>query len=167
MPERAIIKVKTRIQHTKPRYNTLKIKTEVRMNLSKKLVVILSCSFFVACGNSGDTKSSGKTTPASDTPAAAKPAAAAAPSKGLELIGGSDCTTCHRLQQSSTGAAIGPAYSEVAKKYSPAADTTINRLVKKIMAGGSGVWGSIPMTPHPALKEADIKEMLSYIMSLK
>jgi cytochrome c len=35
------------------------------------------------------------------------------------------------------------------------------------MIGGSGVWGAIPMTPHPALKEADIKEMLTYIMSLK
>ncbi len=138
------------------------------MNLNKKLVVILSCSLFMACNNSGDTKSSDKTAPAtSDTPTAAKPTVAAASSKGLELIGGSDCTTCHRLQKSSSGAAIGPAYSEVAKKYSPAADTTINRLVKKIMAGGSGVWGAIPMTPHPALKEADIKEMLTYIMSLK
>ncbi len=138
------------------------------MNLSKKLVVILTCSFFVACGNSGETKSADKV-PAKtiDTPAAAKPEVASAGSKGLELIGGSDCTTCHRLQQTSTGAAIGPAYSEVAKKYSPAADTTINRLVKKIISGGSGVWGVIPMTPHPALKEADIKEMLTYIMSLK
>ncbi|MDR3714611.1 MAG: c-type cytochrome [Puia sp.] len=136
------------------------------MNLSKSLVVIFSCSLFAACGNSGDTKTS--TTPAPDTTASAKPATvAAAPSKGLELIGGSDCTTCHRLQQSGSGPAIGPAYSEVARKYSPAADTTIARLVKKIETGGSGVWGTIPMTPHPALKEADIKEMLTYIMSLK
>lgn len=138
------------------------------MNLSKKLVVILSCSLFVACGNSGDTKSSDKTTAAADTPAASTPpVVAAASSKGLELIGASDCTTCHRLQQTGSGAAIGPAYSEVAKKYSPAPDTTINRLVKKIMTGGSGVWGVVPMTPHPALKEADIREMLTYIMSLK
>jgi cytochrome c len=84
------------------------------------------------------------------------------------LIGTSDCTTCNKLDKSSTtGIAIGPAYSDVAAKYAPAADTTVDRLVKKIITGGSGVWGPTPMTPHPALKEADIREMVKYILTLK
>jgi len=128
-----------------------------------KLVIVLSCSLlFAACGNSGETKSTAKD---SATPSAT--ATTAADTKGLELIGASDCTTCHRLQQASSGSAIGPAYSQVADKYSPAADSTIDRLVKKIVTGGTGVWGTLPMTPHPSLKEADIREMVKYILSLK
>ena len=129
----------------------------------KKVFIILSASLLIiACGNSGDTKS----TDNKDS-AATKPALAAADTKGLELIGGSDCTTCHRLQKDGAGATIGPAYSEVASKYAPAADTTITRLVQKIIKGGSGVWGAVPMTPHPALQEADVKTMVTYILTLK
>ena len=126
----------------------------------KKTFIISICTLLaIACGNNTDTKTSGKDS-AATTPAVAD-------SKGLELIGASDCTTCHRLQQDGPGSATGPAYSEVAKKYAPAADTTVDRLAKKIISGGSGVWGTIPMTGHPALAEADVKEMVKYILSLK
>ncbi|HMI61903.1 MAG TPA: c-type cytochrome [Puia sp.] len=137
--------------------------------MSKKLVVVLSAAVFMAaCGNSGETKPADTkdTTTSTTTPATAAPSTAAS-DKGLELIGASDCTTCHRLNKESSGAAIGPAYSEVAAKYAPAADTTVDRLVKKIISGGSGIWGTIPMTPHPALKADDVKTMVSYIMTLK
>ncbi len=136
--------------------------------MTKKLVVVLSFAVFMAaCGNSGETKPADTkdTTAAAATPAAAPSTAAS--DKGLELIGASDCTTCHRLNKESSGATIGPAYSEVAAKYAPAADTTIDRLVKKVISGGSGVWGTVPMTPHPALKVEDIKTMVTYIMTLK
>jgi cytochrome c len=140
--------------------------------MSKKLAVVLSAAIFMAaCGNSGETKPAATkdTTASSGTTsgAASSTATAAASDKGLELIGASDCTTCHRLSKESSGAAIGPAYSEVAAKYAPAADTTIDRLVKKVISGGSGVWGTVPMTPHPSLKSEDVKTMVSYIMSLK
>jgi cytochrome c len=134
------------------------------MNLSKKLVVVLFGSLLAAaCGNSGDAKSGSKDTAV----AAAAPANNAASDKALEMIAASDCTTCHRLNKNASGATTGPAYSDVAAKYSPAADTTVDRLVKKIITGGSGVWGSVPMTPHPALKEADIRTMVTYILTLK
>ena len=135
--------------------------------MSKKLVVVLSAAVLMAaCGNSGETKTpeTKDTTAAATTPATTAPAAS---DKGLELIGASDCTTCHRLNKEGSGATIGPAYSEVAAKYTPAADTTIDRLVKKIISGGSGIWGAIPMTPHPALKEEDVKTMVTYILTLK
>ena len=135
--------------------------------MNKRLAFILSCTVFAAaCGNSGETK----TTDTKDTTAGStttNPSANAAGDKGLELIGASDCTTCHRLDKASSGASIGPAYSEVAAKYSPAADTTIDRLVKKVINGGSGVWGTVPMTPHPSVPEADVREMVKYILTLK
>ncbi|MEJ0080185.1 MAG: c-type cytochrome [Puia sp.] len=124
------------------------------------LFLLISSGAILACNSGG---SSSKT----DSAAAAPAAPAAADSKGLELIGASDCTTCHRLHKEAAGASIGPSYSEVAAKYSPAADTTVERLVNKIIAGGNGVWGSVPMTPHPALAPADVKEMVTYILSLK
>ena len=128
--------------------------------MKKSILFLLVCSGVMLACNSGS--SSAKT----DT-AAAAPTPATADSKGLELIGASDCTTCHRLHKEGAGVAIGPSYSEVAAKYSPAADTTIDRLVHKIISGGTGVWGTTPMTPHPALQPADVKEMVVYILSLK
>jgi len=132
----------------------------------KKTIVIFSTALFMmACGSSGDTKTAAKDSASS---AASTTTVSAADEKGLELIGASDCTTCHKLDKNSTsGIAIGPAYSDVAAKYAPAADTTIDRLVKKVISGGSGVWGTTPMTAHAALKEADVKEMVKYILSLK
>ncbi len=129
--------------------------------MKKTILFLLICSGLILACNSGG--SSAKT----DSTATAPAAPAAVDSKGLELIGASDCTTCHRLHKETAGASIGPSYSEVAAKYSPAADTTVDRLVNKIIAGGSGVWGSVPMTPHPALAPADVKEMVTYILSLK
>jgi cytochrome c len=101
----------------------------------KKLLLLLligSAAFF-ACNSSGSSSAT-KT----DTVAAAPAPAAEASTKGLELIGASDCTTCHRLHKETAGASIGPSYSEVAARFSTAADTTVDRLVHKIIVGGSG-----------------------------
>ena len=139
--------------------------------MKKQLAAALSCAILMAaCGGSGDQKpaETPKDTTASAT--TTKPAGSgdAASDKALDLIAASDCTTCHKLHKSeSGGASIGPAYDEVAAKYSPAADTTVDRLVKKVISGGSGVWGTVPMTPHPALKADDVKTIVTYVLSLK
>jgi cytochrome c len=130
--------------------------------MKKTFIIFSSALLMMACGSSGDKP---KTDSASTNSSAT---ISAADEKGLELIGASDCTTCHKLDKNSTsGIAIGPAYSDVAAKYSPAADTTIDRLVKKVISGGSGVWGTVPMTPHGMLKEDDVRTMVKYILSLK
>jgi cytochrome c len=126
------------------------------------LCVMMGSASILACNSSGS--SSAKTDTAS---AATTPAVSSASEKGLELIGASDCTTCHRLHKEAPGASIGPSYSEVAGKYAPAADTTVDRIVHKIIAGGAGVWGTVPMTPHPALSPDDVKIMVTYILTLK
>src|ERR1700744_5387812 len=93
------------------------------MNFSKSFVAVLSTTILLAaCGGGSETKPA----EAPKDTAASAPASTAG-GKGLELSGASDCTTCHRLSKESSGASIGPAYSEVAAKYSPAADTTIDR----------------------------------------
>ena len=81
---------------------------------------------------------------------------------GLELIGNSDCTVCHKIEEKN----IGPSYKEVAAKYKPTR-ATIDTLVKKIIEGGTGVWGQVPMTPHPGLSNADAQKMVQCILSMK
>jgi len=81
--------------------------------------------------------------------------------KGALLIEKSDCHACHNAEVKT----VGPAYVSVAKKYNDS-DETVNILAQKIIKGGSGNWGEAMMTPHPTLEEADVKEMVRYILSL-
>jgi cytochrome c len=83
-------------------------------------------------------------------------------SNGAKLISGSDCLGCHKEREK----LVGPAYTAVAQKY-PSTEANIAMLSKKIITGGKGNWGEIPMTPHPGLSETDAKEMVKYILSLK
>ncbi len=82
--------------------------------------------------------------------------------KGEGLISKSDCFACHKVNEK----LLGPSYKDVANKYSDT-KANIDYLVKKIKAGGSGVWGAIPMSPHPALSDEDAEAMVHYILSLK
>jgi len=135
----------------------------------KKTFLVLCCATLVvaACNSGGDKGSKSSDSVGAVTPATPAPDATASSEKGLELIGSSDCTTCHRLHKSDPGAPIGPAYSDVAAKYTNAPDSTVERLVKKVINGGSGVWGSVPMTPHAALDPKDVKTMVQYILTIK
>lgn len=40
-------------------------------------------------------------------------------------------------------------------------------LEKKVKAGGAGVWGQVPMPPHPQLSDADLQAMVTYILAQK
>ena len=82
--------------------------------------------------------------------------------RGLELIAKSDCFTCHKTTEKSTG----PSYMEVANEYRNKPGVT-DSLVHKIIKGGVGKWGQIPMTPHPDLAPDSAKLMVKYILSLK
>jgi len=83
-------------------------------------------------------------------------------SAGEKLINKSDCIGCHNK----VNKIIGPSYTDIAKKY-PATEKNINYLADKIIKGGTGVWGTMPMTAHSTLKPADAKLMVKYILSLK
>lgn len=82
--------------------------------------------------------------------------------KGESLISKSDCFACHKLNEK----LLGPSYHDVAAKYENT-KANVDMLVNKIKVGGSGVWGAIPMSPHPALSDDDIRSMVQYVLSLK
>ncbi|SFF36454.1 cytochrome c [Flavobacterium xueshanense] len=83
-------------------------------------------------------------------------------SDGEKLIAKSDCVGCHKLDKK----LIGPSYLDIAKKY-PSNEKNIAYLSGKIIKGGSGVWGTIPMSAHASLKKNDANSMAKYILSLK
>lgn len=82
--------------------------------------------------------------------------------EGTELISKSTCLACH----TTTIKSIGPAYQTVAAKYKddPSAPA---RLAEKIVKGGAGVWGPVPMPPHPQHSLDDTKKMVEAILSIK
>ena len=72
-----------------------------------------------------------------------------------------NCTACHAIDKK----VVGPAWVEVAKKYKGDAGAA-DRLSAKITKGGSGVWGSMPMPPNPKVSDADMKELVGFILGL-
>ena len=70
------------------------------------------------------------------------------------------CMGCHAVDKK----IVGPAYKDVAAKYKGQADA-VDKLAKKVKAGGSGVWGSIPMPPQAQLSDEDRKALVTWVLS--
>lgn len=78
-----------------------------------------------------------------------------------ELATNKGCLGCHAMDTK----VVGPAYRDVAKKY--AGDKTAeDKLVQKVMHGGSGVWGAVPM-PGDMATEAEAKILVKWILGTK
>lgn len=82
-----------------------------------------------------------------------------------------NCSACHAVDKK----IVGPAWMDVSKKYKGVTTYKYNGkeypledgLVMKVSRGGSGNWGSMPMPPNaPAVKEADIRELVRFELSL-
>jgi cytochrome c len=74
----------------------------------------------------------------------------------------SGCLACHSVDKK----VLGPAYKDVAAKYKGDAGAEA-KLVAKVKAGGSGVWGPMPMPANsPQVKDEDIKTIVKWILSL-
>lgn len=128
--------------------------------MKKYFVAIALLVFVGACSNSA---SNSKTDEAAATAAPANDLSANPDyQKGIELIAKSDCLTCHKTDTKN----IGPAYKDVAAKYENT-EANVTMLASKIMKGGTGVWGQIPMTPHAGMSEADARALAKYVLLLR
>jgi cytochrome c len=80
-----------------------------------------------------------------------------------ELATAKKCTTCHKVDAK----LIGPAYKDVAAKYKGQADA-VAKLTQKVLDGGSGVWGPVPMTPNKGtVTPEEAKTLVTWVLSLK
>ena len=80
----------------------------------------------------------------------------------LALAQKSGCTACHSIDKK----IVGPAYKDVANKYRGDKGAEA-KLIAKVKAGGTGVWGQIPMPPNTQVSDADVKKLVEWVLSLK
>jgi cytochrome c len=79
-----------------------------------------------------------------------------------DLAKKSMCTSCHAVDKK----ILGPAYKDVATKYKGDAKAEA-MLIDKVKKGGSGVWGAVPMPPHPQVSDADLKTLVKWALATK
>ena len=73
-----------------------------------------------------------------------------------------NCMACHAVDKK----LVGPSYKEVATKYAGQPEA-VAKLVPKVLKGGSGVWGAVPMPANPQVNEAEAKQLVQWILTLK
>lgn len=73
-----------------------------------------------------------------------------------------NCMSCHAIDKK----VVGPAYKDVAKKYAGDAKAA-DALATKVIKGGAGVWGPVPMPANAQVNEAESKKLVAWILSLK
>lgn len=73
-----------------------------------------------------------------------------------------NCMACHAIDKK----LVGPAFKDIAKKY--AGDkTAADKLAAKVIKGGSGAWGPVPMPANPQVSEADAKKLVAWVLAAK
>jgi len=122
-------------------------------------------------GASGASAPSGSAAGSSSAGGAAAAGTAAAGAAGgaaqpvtqeqaLALMKKHNCSSCHAVDKK----LVGPSYKDVAAKYKgdPSAEA---KLIDKVVKGGSGVWGPVPMPPHPTVPKEDIQAIVDWILA--
>jgi len=73
-----------------------------------------------------------------------------------------NCLACHAVDKK----VVGPSYKDVATKYAGQKDA-VDKLAQKVVKGGAGVWGAVPMPANPQVTDAEAKQLVQWILSLK
>jgi cytochrome c len=133
--------------------------------MKKLFIITILLGGIIACNSNSSSESSSSIT---DTVAASTTEVSDLSNNpdyqaGLEVISKSDCFTCHEIKERK----VGPSFQEIAHKYSGAEAAIIDSLANKVIKGGFGVWGQVPMTPHPALTPEEAKATIKYVLLLK
>jgi cytochrome c len=79
-----------------------------------------------------------------------------------DLAKAKNCMACHAVGSK----LVGPAYKDVAAKYAGQKGAE-DKLVQKVMKGGSGVWGPVPMPANPQVSEAEARSLVKWVLAQK
>lgn len=79
-----------------------------------------------------------------------------------DLARAKNCMACHAVQTK----VVGPAFTDVSNRYAgqPGAEA---RLVEKVLKGGSGSWGAVPMPSNGQVTPAEAKTLVHWVLSLR
>lgn len=80
----------------------------------------------------------------------------------MEIAKKNGCLACHALDKKM----VGPAWNEVGRKYAGDA-AAAEQLAVKVKKGSKGIWGPVPMPPNATVKDADIKTLVAFVLTLK
>ena len=78
----------------------------------------------------------------------------------LALATSKNCMACHAVDKK----LVGPSYKEVAAKYATQKDAA-DKLAAKVIKGGAGVWGPVPMPANPQVSPDDAKKLVDWILA--
>lgn len=125
--------------------------------MNRKILASMSIFLFTVAGPLSAQAETKKTAPTSQKQEQAK----ADDKELMDLANSKGCFACHQVDRK----VIGPAWLEVSQKYD---QKDIPYLVNKIIEGGTGVWGNVPMPPNRGIvTEEEAKKLASWIISLK
>ena len=79
-----------------------------------------------------------------------------------DLAKAKNCMACHAVATK----LVGPAYKDVAAKYAGQKDAE-DKLIGKVLKGGSGAWGAVPMPANPQVSEADARILVKWVLAQK
>jgi cytochrome c len=125
----------------------------------KKILYYALAMTLVACGSKTENKNTEEYV--ANESASEAPATMDVIAQGEALVKASDCKTCHHP----INKIIGPAHTEVAQKYE-FNKASVEMLAQKIIKGGVGVWGEVPMSAHTDVSQVDAEKMARYVLSL-
>jgi cytochrome c len=80
----------------------------------------------------------------------------------LQLATAKNCMACHAVDKK----LVGPSYKEVAAKYADQKDA-VDKLASKVIKGGSGVWGPVPMPANPQITPDEAKKLVAWVLTQK
>jgi len=130
--------------------------------MKKTFMIIASLAVLAACGGGGEKEKKEETKKDETTVKSDDLSSNPDYQKGLQITANSDCFTCHKIDEKN----IGPAWRDVANKYA-GQDTAVKYLAKKIIEGGAGVWGTVPMAAHPTFTQEEAETVAKYVLLLK
>ena len=88
---------------------------------------------------------------------------AAAPAMADQALAKSrSCMACHGVEKK----IVGPSFKDIAARYAGQSDAT-NLLAGKIIQGGSGVWGPVPMPANNQVSPAEAQKLATWVLSLE
>lgn len=79
-----------------------------------------------------------------------------------DLARAKNCMGCHSINSK----VVGPAFRDVAKRYAGQPDAQAT-LIQKVLKGGSGTWGVVPMPANAQVNEAEARDLVQWILTLK
>lgn len=80
----------------------------------------------------------------------------------MALATAKNCMACHAVDKK----LVGPSYKDIAAKYTGQQDA-VEKLSAKVIKGGSGVWGPIPMPANAQITSDEAKKLVAWIMTQK